>query len=147
MAWILGPVVIFGITVMIVGMRRNAVRLTRTIRIPDVQPTMTFLGSSWSLRGGGTLSKLEFFDWGIRIGGTGVFAALVPLSEVRYAELIDAQLVATRFSRGIRVRSDCLSDPVTFTTRDPAQIADLLEEHEVTINRNVGHTGWLLGDY
>ena len=145
MAWVLWAAVIAGLAFAVVGFRQNAARLTRMVETPDAQPLVTFTGGMWSLQGGGTRgrwARLQFFDWGIRLDGRSV----LPTFEVRYEELGDARLVASRFKSGIRFQSSCLPDPVTFETSEGAQIADLLEERGVTVNRQVGHLGWLPGD-
>jgi hypothetical protein len=144
-AWVLWVAVIAVFAFAVLGFRRNAARLTRKVETLEAQPLVTFPGGLWSLHGGGTRghwARLQFFDWGIRLDGR----CLLPTFEVRYEELTDARLVASRFKSGIRFRSSCLPDPVTFETSEGVQIADLLEEHGVMVNRNVGHLGWLPGD-
>lgn len=145
MTWVLGVALFAGFAFLVVGFRRNAARLTRKVDRLEVQPVVTFRGGMWSRQGGGTRgpwARLQFFDWGIRLDGR----SLLPTFEVRYEELTEARLVASRFKNGIRFQSSCLTEPVTFETSDSVRIADLLEERGVTVNRNVGHLGWLPGD-
>jgi hypothetical protein len=143
--WVLWLAVIAAFTFLLFGFRRNAARLTRRVETLQVQPTVTFSGGMRSRHGGGTRggwARLQFFDWGIRLDGR----SLLPTFEVRYEEITEARLVATRFKGGIRFQSCCLTEPVTFETSEGAKIGDLLEERGVTVNRDVGHLGWLPGD-
>jgi hypothetical protein len=145
MAWVLWLAVIAAFTFLVVGFRRNAARLTRRVETLQVQPIVTFSGGMRSRHGGGTRggwARLQFFDWGIRLDGR----SLLPTFELRYEEITEARLVATRFKSGIRFQSSCLTEPVTFETSEGAKIGDLLEERGVTVNRNAGHLGWLPGD-
>jgi hypothetical protein len=147
LTWLLLVAVIALFAVLVAGFRRNAGRLTRKVEIPETQAMVTFRGGMWSRHGGGTFrgaqwARLQFFDWGIRLDGR----SLLPTFEVRYEEISEARLVATRFRSGIRFQSSQLAEPVTFETSGGAQIADLLEERGVVVNRNVGHLGWLPGD-
>ena len=145
MGWVLGVAVIAGLAFLVVGLRRNAGRLTRKVGTQEVQLLATFKGGMWSRHGGGTRgrwARLRFLDWGIRLDGRWV----IPTFELRYDEISEARLVASRFKSGIRFQSSCLTEPVTFETSEGMQIADLLEERGVMVNRNVGHLGWLPGD-
>ena len=145
MTYWLWVVVIAGSVFAVVALRHNAARLTRRVEKLEAKPLLTFSGGMRSLHGGGTRghwARLQFFDWGIRLDGR----SLLPTFEVRYAELNEARLVATRFKSGIRFQSSLLPDPVTFETSEGTQIADLLEQRGVRVNRNVGHLGWLPGD-
>jgi len=149
--WFLGVLVPAGLVFIVVGLRRNAVRLTRTIGVPAAAPLVTFRGGYWSRVTGGTRrywAKLEFFDWGIRLRAGNPGGFLLPVYELRYDELTDAQLVATRLASGIRFRSDALRAPLNFETYSGSipRIVDLLEQRNVSVNRQVGHTGWLPGD-
>jgi hypothetical protein len=149
--WIIGVLVPLGFAGVIVGLRRNAVRLTRRIAVPQADPAVTFRGGFWSRITGGTKgyrAKLEFFDWGIRLRGSKLGGFLLPVYEIRYHELIDVQMVATRLRHGIRLRSEALPAPMNFETyRDTIpRIVVQLEERNVPVNRQVGHMGWLPGD-
>jgi hypothetical protein len=145
--WLLWMAAIVWLAVLVAGFRRNAARLTRRVEAPETQPMATFRGGMRSRRGGGTFrggqwARLQFFEWGIRLDGRSV----LPTFEVRYGEISEVRLVASRFKSGIRFQSSCLTEPVTFETSEGVQIADLLQERGVAVNRNLGHLGWLPGD-
>jgi hypothetical protein len=145
--WLLWVAAIAWFAILVAGFRWNAARLTRRVGAPETEPMATFKGGMRSRHGGGTFRggqwvRLQFFDWGIRLDGRSV----LPTLEVRYGEIKEARLVASRFASGIRFQSSCLTEPVTFETSEGAQIANLLQERGVTVNRNVGHLGWLPGD-
>jgi hypothetical protein len=82
---------------------------------------------------------LEFFDRGIRLRGATIFGALLPVFEVRYEELTDVRLAASRLRDGICFQSSCIPDAVTFKTAEGLQIADSLEERGIIVNRKIGH--------
>jgi hypothetical protein len=127
--------------------RRSARRLTRTVQEPRSPLLATFRGSMRSRQAAsGAAARLEFFDWGIRVRSTRPFRSLLPAFEVRYNELTDAQLVSSRSRRGIRFRSDCLPEPVTFTSQGTEQIVSLLQLRGVPINRESRYAGGMPGD-
>jgi len=87
----------------------------------------------------GTLVRLEFFDWGIRLRGTAIARWAVPTWEARYDELAIAELVALPASRiavWFRLRAD---DPRTigFLSDRSADVLRLLERRGVPVNRAV----------
>jgi hypothetical protein len=135
----------------IVGLRRNALRLTRTIGAPPAAPAATFRGGFWSRVTGGTRgywARLEFFDWGIRLRGSKPGGFLLPVYEIRYDELTDVRLVATRLRHGVRFCSDALPAPVNFETCPDAipRIVAQLQGQNVPVMQRAGHMGWLPGD-
>jgi hypothetical protein len=151
MGWLFGVLVPAAFVFIIVALRRNAVRLNRTIGAPTADPVATFRGSYWSRVTGGTKgywAKLEFFEWGIRLRAGKPGGFLLPVYELRYDELTDVQMVATRLARGIRFCSSALPAPTNFETYSHSipRIVGLLERHNVSVNHQVGHTGWLPGD-
>jgi hypothetical protein len=47
----------------------------------------------------GSLARLEFFDWGVRLRGTVISSWIVPTWEAKYEELAPVRLVALQASR------------------------------------------------
>jgi hypothetical protein len=87
----------------------------------------------------GTLARLEFFDWGIRLRGTMISGWVVPTWEARFDELAIAELVALPASRiavWFRLRD---GDPraIAFLSERSQKILPLLEQHGVPVNRAV----------
>jgi hypothetical protein len=87
----------------------------------------------------GTLVRLEFFDWGIRLRGTAIARWAVPTWEARYDELAIAELVslpASRIAVWFRLRND---DPHTigFLSDRSSEVLRLLERRGVPVNKAV----------
>jgi len=87
----------------------------------------------------GTLVRLEFFEWGIRLRGTVISRWVVPTWEARYEELAIAELVtlpASRIAVWFRLRG---ADPHTigFLSDRSSQILPVLERRGVPVNRSV----------
>jgi hypothetical protein len=133
-------------------MHRNALRWTRKIGVPATQPELSFRGNMRSRHGGSTSgywARMEFFDWGICLRSAIPGGLLLPVLEIRYEELTDAQLVETRTNNGVRFQSGCLPGPVTFVTFEDSrsQIIDRLERRGVRVNRQVEHIRWPSGEH
>ncbi len=102
-------------------MHRKAVRDSRRVGAPDARRTATFRGGMWwpgrYNAGPGTMS-LDFFDWGIRLGGGDLTRFLSPVWEARYGELTEARLVKAPTHQGIRFHTsdDEGEDEVFFWT-------------------------------
>ncbi len=87
--------------------------------------------------------RLEFFDWGIRLGGggaanwagLGLATFLTPVWEARYEELTEARLVTAPTHQGIRLRAGDGEGEVFFWTRGGSEVLDRLEEHVVPVDR------------
>jgi len=87
----------------------------------------------------GTLARLEFYDWGVRLCGTVISRWIVPTWEARYDELAIAELVALPASR-IAVCFRLLdSDPrsIAFLSDRSQDILRLLQRHGVPVDRSV----------
>jgi len=87
----------------------------------------------------GTLARLEFFDWGIRLHGITISRWIVPTWEARYDELAIAELVALPASRiavSLRLRG---SDPrvIAFLSDHSQRVLRALEAHGVQVNRSL----------
>jgi hypothetical protein len=90
------------------------------------------------MAGTGKVASLELFDWGVRVRSRGLFCWLPLKWEVRYDELVKAQLV--RFpiaNRGVLLLTDGSVVPLVFTTFRGSEILDQLETHRVPIDRSV----------
>jgi hypothetical protein len=87
----------------------------------------------------GTLARLEFYDWGVRLRGTAISRWVVPTWEARYAELALTRRVclpASRLAVWLRVRGDPGS-AIGFLSDITGQILPVLEEHGVQIDQSV----------
>jgi hypothetical protein len=92
--------------------------------------------------GPGTI-RLEFFDWGIRLGssgaanwaGLGLAKLMTPVWEAWYEELTEARLVTAPTHQGIRLRAGDSEGEVFFWTRKGPEVLDCLEEHVVPVDR------------
>jgi hypothetical protein len=87
----------------------------------------------------GTLARLEFYDWGVRLRGTAISRWVVPTWEARYAELATVRRVALPASRlavWLRVRGEPGS-AIGFLCDHTGQILPVLEEHGVDVDRSV----------
>lgn len=147
--WIFGAAAVAFVTSLVLLGRRNAVGLTRRTWTAQSRPVTTFRGDMRSRQAGGTRggwARLDLFDDGIRLRGTGPLGPLMPTWQIRYDELAEAQLVASKYTSGIRLCAPVLPDPVTFKTSQSEAIAGLIEQRGVTVSRVAGHLGWLPGD-
>lgn len=86
----------------------------------------------------GSLARLEFFDWGVRLRGTVVSSWIVPTWEARYDELGRAELVALPASRiavWLRLRDG--EDAIAFLSERSRGILPVLESHGVPVSNAV----------
>lgn len=86
----------------------------------------------------GTLVRLEFFDWGVRLHGTALVRWAIPVWEARYDQLAIAELVMLPHSRitvWLRLRDE--QGAIGFLTQDHQEILALLRDHKVPVNRVV----------
>ena len=125
-----------GLTVWI----RRGRSLRRVIDVPDTEAIKTLNGDVMSrhLMTSGSLGRLEFHDWGIRIRGIVVTRWVVPTWEARYDEIAIAELVASHVSRyaiWFRLRDNAGS--IGLLTHYSDEMLRRLEEHDVPVNRSV----------
>jgi len=86
----------------------------------------------------GNLVRLDLMDWGVRMRGIPISRWIVPRWEARYAELAIAELVVTPFSRIVvwfRVQGE--PGGMGFLTDRSRDILNVMEKHEVLVNRSV----------
>jgi hypothetical protein len=86
----------------------------------------------------GSLARLEFFDWGVRLRGIPVSRWIVPTWEARYDELAIAELVAlpqSRIAVWLRLRGQ--GGAIAFLSDRTSQILPVFEQHGVPVNRSV----------
>jgi hypothetical protein len=79
-------------------LRRGTPRL---VGAPDGSPERSYVGGSLTRgsRASPPLARLEFFDWGIRLGGSvGPIRRLKPAWEARYGELRTVRFVSPGLS-------------------------------------------------
>ena len=87
----------------------------------------------------GTLVRLEFFEWGIRLRGTAMSRWVVPTWEAKYDELAIAELVslpASRIAVWFRLRGGDLRT-IGFLSDRSSDVLRQLERHGVPVNRAV----------
>jgi hypothetical protein len=117
---------------------RKVVRDSRRVGAPDARRTATFRGGMWwpgkFNDGLGTMS-LDFFDWGIRLGGGAFTRFYAPVWEARYEELTEARLVKAPTHQGIRFHASDREGEVFFWTSGGSEVLDRLEEHVVAVDR------------
>jgi hypothetical protein len=119
---------------------RRAKSCGRTIDAPAGDLTALFYGGVMCRRlvTSGSLARLEFYDWGVRLRGSVVSRWVVPTWEARYDELAIAELVALRWSRvavWMRLRGE--QDGIAFLANGSADVIRQLEAHDVLVNRSV----------
>jgi hypothetical protein len=119
---------------------RRAASCGRTIDVPASEPDRVFWGGVMcrGLITSGTLARLEFFDWGVRVHGTVISGWIVPTWEARYEELAIAELVSLRWSRiavWFRLRGN--AGGMAFLSDRSSEILPLLEQHGVPVNRSL----------
>ena len=86
----------------------------------------------------GSLVRLEFYDWGVRLRGMLVSRWIVPTWEARYEELAIAELVGLRWSRiAVWLKLRGKADGIAFLANGSADILRQLERHDVPVNRSV----------
>ena len=112
----------------------------RAIGAPAGEPEGLFRGGVMCrhLLTSGSLARLEFFDWGVRLRGTVLARWIIPTWEARYDQLAIAELVtlpASRIAVWLRLRGD--PHAIGFLTMDSRDILTLLQEHDVPVNRSI----------
>jgi hypothetical protein len=86
----------------------------------------------------GSLARLEFYDWGVRLRGNVLSRWIVPTWEARYEEIAIAELVALRSSRvAVWMRLRGKADGIAFLTNGSAPVLRQLEQHDLPVNRSV----------
>jgi hypothetical protein len=119
---------------------RRAASCGRTIDVPAAEPAAVFYGGVMCryLITSGSLARLEFYDWGVRLRGTVLSRWIVPTWEARYEELAIAELVSLRWSRvAVWLRLRGKPDGIAFLANGSAEILRLLERHDLPVNRSV----------
>ena len=119
---------------------RRVASCGRTIDVPAGEFHQVFWGGVMcrNLITSGTLARLEFFDWGVRIRGIAVSRWIVPTWEARYEELAIAELVSLHWSRiavWFRLRGD--AGGMAFLSYHSNEILPLLEQRGVPVNRSL----------
>jgi hypothetical protein len=119
---------------------RRARTLRRVIDVPDSQPDRLFTGDVLSryVMTSGSLGRLEFHEWGVRMRGIVISRWVVPTWEARYEELAIAELVASHWSRPavwFKLRGE--SGGIGFLSHFTEEMLRRLEEHDVPVNRSV----------
>lgn len=142
------PVVLFVVLAVLAGggiaaWTRLAAANKRLIggTVPDDESAELFRGGVMGRHviTSGTLARLEFFDWGVRLRGTVISRWVVPTWEAKYDELAIAELVslpASRIAVWFRLRG---GDPHTigFLSDHSSEVLRLLERRGVPVNRAV----------
>ena len=119
---------------------RRAKSCGRTIDTPAGDPVALFYGGVMCrhLITSGSLARLEFYDWGVRLRGSVASRWVVPTWEARYDELAIAELVALRWSRvAVWMRLRGGQDGIAFLANGSADVLRQLEQHDVPVNRSV----------
>lgn len=119
---------------------RRAKSCGRTIDAPPGELTALFYGGVMCrhLVTSGSMARLEFYDWGVRLRGSVVSRWVVPTWEARYEELAIAELVALRWSRvAVWMRLRGKQDGIAFLANGSADVLRQLERHDVLVNRSV----------
>ncbi len=119
---------------------RLAASNTRIIDAPDSELEDFFWGGVMCRHviTSGSLARLEFYDWGIRLRGIPISRWIIPTWEARYEEMSIAELVALPHSRiavWFRLRGD--GGTIAFLCERSSQILPVLEKHGVPVNRAV----------
>jgi len=113
----------------------------RTLAMPDEGlPVAAWSGGlrTRTISATGGIVRLEMFSWGIRVRGRGPVRWLVPVWEVRYEELVKAQLVTFPVAnRGVLMRTGGSAVPLVFITLRGHEILGQLEARGVPADRAV----------
>lgn len=86
----------------------------------------------------GSLARLEFFDWGVRLRGIPISRWVVPTWEAKYDELSIAELVSLPHSRvavWLRIRGE--QNAIAFLSDRYSSILPVLEKHGVPTSKTV----------
>lgn len=131
--------VVAGVAGLVTWIRR-AKSCARSIDAPDGESDRLFPGDVLSRHTmmSGSLARLEFFDWGVRLHGLAVSRWVVPTWEARYEELAIAELVTLRYSRfAVWLRLRGTADGIGFLTHWSRDVLREFEKHDVPVNRSV----------
>jgi len=133
-------VLVFMCVVGIILWARLAATEARAVGAPAGELEALFRGGVMSryVITSGSLARLEFFDWGVRLCGMPISRWIVPTWEARYDELAIAELVALPASRiavCFRLRGE--ANPIAFLSEHSPAILRLLDKHDVPVNRSV----------
>jgi hypothetical protein len=131
--------VVAGVVALFTWIRR-ARSCARRIDVAEGEPNRVFAGDMLArhIMMSGSMARLEFFDWGVRLHGIAISRWIVPTWEARYEDLAIAELVALRFSRfavWFRLRGE--SDGIGFLTYWSKDILRELEKRDIPVNRSV----------
>jgi hypothetical protein len=119
---------------------RRSKSAARIIDPPAGESSRVFPGDvlSRNIMMSGSMARLEFFDWGVRLHGLAISRWVVPTWEARYEELAIAELVTLRFSRfAVWLRLRGTTDGIGFLTHWSRDILREFEKHDVPVNRSV----------
>ncbi len=86
----------------------------------------------------GSLARLEFFDWGVRLRGVPISRWVVPTWEAKYDELSIAELVSLPHSRvavWLRIRDE--HNAIAFLSDRYSAILPVFEKHGVPTSKAV----------
>jgi hypothetical protein len=143
--WLLLVIVLVVVLVLMCGVgiflwARLAASNERTIDVPAGEAEELFRGDVMCryVITSGSLARLEFFGWGVRLHGTLISRWIVPTWEARYDELAIAELVALPASRiAVCFRLRGGASPIAFLSERSPAILPLLTRHGVPVNRSV----------
>lgn len=135
----------------VVMWRRLAASSVRLIGPPEAELRHLFHGGVMSRHviTSGSLARLEFYDWGIRLRGTVISRWIVPTWEAKFDELAIAELVALpasriavwfRLRRTDQPRDDADradSRAIAFLSYRSQEILPLLQKRGVPVNRAI----------
>jgi hypothetical protein len=145
MADVLLPIVLFAVLAVmcaagIVMWVRLASSNQRIIEAPEGRLEMLFRGGVMArhIITSGTMVRLEFLDWGVRLRGSMISSWVVPTWEAKYDELAVAKLVALPASRiavWFRLRGE--SGGIAFLSESSKLILAELSKHGVAVDRSL----------
>jgi hypothetical protein len=119
---------------------RLAASNKRVIEVPESELEDFFRGGVMCryVITSGTLARLDFFDWGVRLRGIAISRWIVPTWEARYDELASAELVtlpASRIAVWLRIRDK--PEAIAFLSEQSMNILTALAKQGVQVNKAV----------